>query len=258
MGQETVISTDQANRLSRRLALVQRLTLAGVIPFDEAMLDLKGLVERFAPGEIIGQPTPERDIAEERLVETVQFYSARGIHIPIPKPMLDDKVISNREFERRRKANQELFYRHSDKLLSYQAFMTANGQAKHWTVAEEAERKKIIWEATEEGYWFWAEVPERCPGLGETWNDLSGSIRLLSLEEYVVVFHATKFLTSLVIDVTTWCWLRTRCKTASGLGALRTYGDSGQVGVFCYSSEGLSELEGNDGGRSSEVVKRAA
>ncbi len=229
--------------------------------FDEALKHL--LLDRakyeatkeFLQVEVINphQESRARDLAEERRLEIQGIYLARGFSTPIPKP-----EVSNREFERRRTNNQELFFRHATAQVGYTAFMTAVDQSEHWTVKDEAERAKIVWEDAEQGYWFWAEVPANCPRLATTWNDLSGSIRLLSLEEYVIVWWMNKSLIGLKLDVPTWCWLRTRYKSDVGLGALSADECDGRVYVGWSVPQDLAVPHGYFGGRASEVVKTAA
>ena len=48
--------------------------------------------------------------------------------------------------------------------MTYATWMSAHGQGKHWTVANEADRAKVGWEDAAQGYWFTAEVAGACPG----------------------------------------------------------------------------------------------
>ena len=89
-------------------------------------------------------------------------------------------------------------------------------------------------------------------------NDLTGSTSLLCLEEYVIVWWTTKSLTGLVLDIPTWCWLRTRYKTDAGLGALCACEYDGRVGVGRDGPQFLSVPSDGYGGRASEVLRAAA
>ena len=162
--------------------------------------------------------------------------------------------VSNQEFYWRKKLGQALFYRPATSEVSYEALMIAFGQQDHWTVTNEADRAKIIWEPAPEGYWFWAEINPHCPRIGKIWDMLTVSIRLLSLEEYVIVWHAHKALTGKLLDDTTWNWTRTRFMTDRGSGALTVLEYEGRVCVDARGPKDLAFDFAGGGGRSSEVV----
>jgi hypothetical protein len=124
-----------------------------------------------APGQAL-------DLAETQRQWFENWYHKLGFNLTVvPKP-----AVSNYEFARRRKLGQELFYRPATSQVSYEQFMNAVGQGKDWTVTDQAERAKIVWEPTATGYWFWTEVAADCPRLRTTWNSLNQAVRLLSLE----------------------------------------------------------------------------
>ncbi len=203
----------------------------------------------------LGQAKQKHNRAQERQQAMETFYRDLGFdELEIPVPTMDGKPISNREFGRRAKANQALFYRPATSDVSYEAFMQAVGQDEHWTVADEDERAKIAWEPTEEGYWFWAEVQDSCPRTGTCWNDLTAEHTLLCIEEYVIVWHAMRVLEDTLIDRSTWSWLRTRYQTDSGSGALYVFEYDGGVDVYRSRPEHLSIDYDYVGGRVSEVV----
>lgn len=196
--------------------------------------------------------TDRHKLADKRQAEMQKFYNGLGFDMAVPRPN-----VSNRAYRKHRAMGQELFFPFASAIISYDAFMCAVGQNKHWTVTH-ADREKIVWEPTAEGYWFWAEVAPTCPHLGTTWDDLSRSIHQLSLEEYVIVWHAHKALTGTMLDLSTWCWLRTRFQTDSGSSALSAGGCGGGVGVDGWCPEGLGLSDPGCGGRCAEVVKSAA
>ncbi len=193
---------------------------------------------------------PKRDLAEERRARFGQWYQGFGFtEVTVPKP-----DASNREFKRRAEAGQALFYRPATGEVSYEAFMAAVGQGQYWTVVDAVERAKIAWEPADAGYWFWAEVAEVCPRLKMPWNNLNAAIHLLALEEYAVVWHALK-AQGVVLDASTWCWLRTRYKVAKGrLSALSAGEAHGRVPVGRGGPENLARAYNNNGGRAAEVV----
>lgn len=202
----------------------------------------------------IGKNThpPKIDLAEERRAVVEANFRKRGFEISVPKPN-----VSNTTLKRWCREGRELFYRPATALVSYEAWLTAHGQANHWTVANEADRAKIGWEAATVGYWFTAEIAPSCPRLKTSWNDLTApasGIRLLSLEEYALVYWTHRDLTGKRIDISTWCWLRTRF----GRSALSASDYDGGVGVSWLDPDYLSIPYDNEGGRAVEVVKNAA
>lgn len=191
---------------------------------------------------------PKVDLAEERRAAIEANFKKRGFAISVPKPN-----VSNTTLKRWRREGRELFYRPATAELGYGAWMTAHNQANHWTVANEADRAKVGWEDAPAGYWFTVEIAPRCPRLNTCWNDLTApasGIRLLSLEEYVIAYWTHRDLTGERLDVSTWCWLRTRY----GLSALRASGYDGVVPVGRYDAADLAIPRGRVGGRAVEVV----
>ncbi len=233
-------------------SIVRRL-VDGVIPFDTTRDGLVALAEdrvEDSPIPKIGDKkhAPKRDLAEERRSAIETNLRKRNHIVSVPKP-----DASNRNFADWKEAGMGLFYRAPDSVVSYTAWMTSHGQAKHWTVADENERKKIVWEPCVIGYWFLAEISLVCPQVKTSWNDLTAptsGIRLLSLEEYAIVYWTHRDLTGERIDINTWSWLRTRY----GLGALRASDDGGGVSVSRGDASYLSAPDDNGGGRAVEVV----
>lgn len=186
------------------------------------------------------------DLAEERRAAIEANFRACGFEISVPKPN-----VSNTALKRWRREGRELFYRPATALVSYEAWMTAHGQAKHWTVADEADRAKVGWESTAEGYWFTAEIAPACPRLDTSWNDLTAAaVKLLIFEEYVIVYWTHRDLTGGRLDISTWCWLRTRY----GLSALVADDCGGGVSVRRSVVGVLAIPDGSVGGRAVEVV----
>lgn len=251
MGQETVgITRAQEARLHRKLFRLATLVIAGKIPFALIMELLNNLFREYTTeGVVDDEPKKVHDLAEERRLEMEQFFRNRGFYeLSVPKPN-----VSNRELARREKIGQQLFFMPISSQTKHDAFMSSVGQSNHWTVTDHAARAKIGWEFSKEGYWFWAEVAPNTPRIKISWDDLTSvqKIRLLSLEEYVIVWHAMRVETGVMLDVLTWCWLRTRF---NGSGALGASGHDGRVGVGRLSSGSLSVGDDDGGGRSAEVV----
>lgn len=250
MRQDTVtITADQEGRLHRWMFKLVTFVVIGRIPLQAVFDSIRLLFENYAPEEIEEEQEKKHDRAEERRLEVEVWYHTLGIVLPVPKP-----DVSNREFDRRRKAGQELFWRFATNDISYEALMAACGQTNHWTVKGDAERAKIGWEPCTTGYWFWADVQEQCPRLGTPWNTLTTMLHLLSLEEYVITWWERKSK-GVILDVSTWSWLRTRFVRS---GALDANGCNGEVYVNRCSAEGLAESFSGHGGRVAEVVKPAA
>ena len=78
-------------------------------------------------------------------------------------------------------------------------------------------------------------------------------MKLLCLEEYVIVYRTHRDLKGERLDISTWCWLRTRY----GLGALRAGAFAGEVLVGRIAAGDLSVPLGSVGGRAVEVIKNA-
>jgi len=175
------------------------------------------------------------------------WYRELGFNLSVPLPAVSDK-----EFSRRGDLGQDLFYRPSSSMASYEALMTAVGQSNHWTLTH-GDREKVVWEPTATGYWFWAEVAQDCPRLGTPWNKLTKvqKLNLLSLEEYVIVWWAHKAATNVMLDAGTWSWLRTRF----GRGALHAYECDGRVDASRWNDDVLACPYDFAGGRVAEVVK---
>lgn len=232
--------------------------------FDRLRAVCREIGEGVAPGTAPG--TKKRDLAEVYRAWFEAWYRILGFSVTVPRPN-----VTNREFARRAKKHQELRYEPAASDVPYEAFMRAVGQGDHWTVTDEGERAKIVWEPATTGYWYWADAQDDCPRLGTTWNDLMRAIKLLSLEEFVKHWHATKagaFLKELsarqsaagrgkamtvagrMLDVRTWCWLRTRF----GQSALYAYAVDGRVNVYGHSADSLSLPDGHGGGRAADVV----
>ncbi len=247
------ITAKQEARFFRKFMELAALVIGSIIPFGEVMTLLDELIRKYQ--SLAAEEASRRaatqvktwDLAEERRAQMEKFYCSRGFNVSVPKP-----GVSNREFARRRKLGQELFFRFATKTVSYEAFMAAVGQSTHWTVVDEINRAKIGWESAAEGYWFWAEVAESCPRLGTSWNDLTSAHHLLALEEYVVVWWAYFAETGRKLDVSTWSWLR----TPFGQCALSAVEDSGVVCVDYCHPELLAQSFDYYGGRVTEVAEK--
>ena len=238
----------------REVLLVRRQWEREVLPKlerDRGVYEaVRSLFQQVSEGRLAPKPDLKTDkrkssFAEERRQRFEHWYHSIGFSVTVPKPN-----VSNREFARRLKLGQSLFYRPDSAGMTYEGFMAAVGQGNHWTVTNEADRAKIGWDSASAGYWFWAEVPEDCPRLRTSWNDLSQAVNLLSLEEYVIVWHAHKAETDKMLDRRFWTWLRTRF----GQGALDAGECGGRVRVRRGGPESLAVSDGFVGGRAAEVV----
>ncbi len=190
---------------------------------------------------------PERFAALKRAELFTTWYKMIGFELQIPGPPVDSD-----EIERRSKLEipQALFYRPATKDVSYTEFMGATGQFYHSTTTG-PDSKKIAWEPTDTGYWFWAEISAQTPRIPTSWDDLTARNQLLSLEEYVIVSNATQAITGGILDAGTENWLRTRY---SDNGALVVCSRPEGLGVVGWGIEALSTQIGHMGGRASEIV----
>ena len=238
------------DELKERL-LLGTLTWGWALPRLQAVSDGIEFVPSF-DGEV--RIAPRRTRAQKRQQWFERWYRDLGFEINVPVPNVSAGQIKRKEME-----DKKLFYCPATSEMAYDAYMCAVGQDEHWTVTHEG-RNKIKWETAEQGYWFWAEVADDCPRTSRSWNDLSGSIRLLSLEEYVIVWHAHKAQTKKLLDLRTWIWLRTRYRfdEKTLLGALSADECGGSVCVdLCHPGD-LSIASSGGGGRLAEVVKSVA
>lgn len=261
---KNAVSEAEELRLRRQLEReVLPKAVADRAAFDRLRAVCQEISEGVAPGTAPG--TKKRDLDEVYRAWFEAWYRSLGFQITVPRPN-----VTNREFARRAKKHQELRYEPATSEVPYEAFMRAVGQGDHWTVTDEGERAKIGWEPCMQGHWHWAEASDDCPRLGTTWNDLMRAIKLLSLEEFVKHWHATKAgalfnvlfakprvgkvgaqaKAGRMLDVRTWTWLRTRF----GPGALYADGYAGRVSVRGDSAEYLSLPCGDGGGRALDVV----
>lgn len=199
---------------------------------------------------------PRVDLAEQRRAVVDENFRKRGFRIVVPKPN-----VSNTTYKRWRREGRELFYRPATAEVGYEAWMVAHGQGAHWTVAEEAERLKVGWEPCAVGYWFTAEVAPRCERLKTAWNVLAASVRLLSVEEYTIVWWTHRDLIGERFDFGTWCWLRTRFGQGGALfanDARSVHHQDGEVNVLRNRAGHLSVPYESGGGRATELVANAA
>jgi len=235
--------------------IIQRL-VAGIVPFDATRDGLVALAEdrpaAEAPKAGNKVHAPKRFRAEELRAAVEANYRARGHAVTVP-----NLVASNRQLDAWAKAGLAPFYRAPDSEVTYAAWMTSHGQANHWTLTHD-DREKIVWEPCKIGYWFLSEIAPACPRTKTSWNDLTApasGIRLLSLEEYAIVYWTHRDLTGLRIDVSTWCWLRTRY----GSGALSADDYDGVISVYWHVVFCLVVPYDNAGGRRCvEVVLKPA
>lgn len=197
---------------------------------------------------------PKFDRAHDRRVWFENWYERLGFNLPIQTPPISDE-----EFVWRVKKGHALFYRPSTSLISYEEFMTSVGAGEHSTVKNHSERANIGWEPTETGYWFWAEVSQKCPRMNTAWDALiaafnaTASQSLISLEEYVIVWHACiEAGDSQVIDMgNSWTWLRTRFLK----GSIIVESGVGGIHIAYYGKrEDLTNPLGATGGRAVEIV----
>ncbi len=261
----TIVLTAVEELTIRRQAdeMVRRV-VDGTVPFAFASPRAQAIIQgvEYTPAPE-GKPAklhlPKRDLAEVRRLWYVQRYNGLGFKdITIPKP-----DVSNREFERRAateyrgkpKVPQGLFGLPFIRLVSYEAWMSANGQPDHWTVVDEAERAKIGWEQElDQWVWRWVDISEDCPRMRISWNTLNAQITLLTLRQYAHVWHDHKADTGIMLDSRTWCWLATRF----GPGALVAHERAGEVRVGRSDAADLAIPYEGGGGRRAEVVKNVA
>ena len=240
--------------LRRQFEEAQRHALRDPIKAAIACIALQSIIDGTSEVEVrsrIGKKDhkPKIDLAEERHAAIEANFRVRGFGISVPKP-----DVSNTTYKRWRREGRELFYRPATAQMAYAMWMTSRGQGKHWIMANQANRAKVGWEDAAQGYWFTVEVAEACPRLNTSWNGLMVATKLLSLEEYVIAYWVHRDLTGVRLDVSTWCWLRTRY----GLSALIASDCDGEVHVLGLVAADLSLPFGLAGGRAVEVVKNAA
>lgn len=247
--------------LRRQFEEAFRQTIASPVSAAIARVALQMVIERKTEAEVraeLGEKNhpATRDLAEELRAKVEANHRRLGHNrVNVPKP-----DVKNKDIRDWKEAKLGLFYRPADSELTYTEWMTSHGQGKHWTIANAFERNLVVWEPCAIGYWFLAEIVTTCPRTKTRWNDLTASvsgISLLSLEEYVIVYWTQCDLIGLRIDVSTWCWLRTRFGSGA---ALCTYGSDAGICVDRRDASGLAVPYDVGGGRRREEValKRAA
>ena len=175
-------------------------------------------------------------------------FARAGSGSRFPKP-----DVSNTTYKRWRREGRELFYRPATAQMTYATWMSAHGQGKHWTVANEADRAKVGWEDAAQGYWFTAEVAGRLPpaqhelerphGRGEA--PLPGGVCHRVPDAPRPHGRASRHQ-HLVLG----CARATAC-------ALRAGAFAGEVLVGRIAAGDLSVPLGSVGGRAVEVIKNA-
>ncbi len=203
---------------------------------------------RAEMGEKVRAPT--RDIVEKRRAFVEPNFRRHGFDISVPRPDLSAAAL-----KRLRHADCEMFFRPATADVSYAAWMTAHGQADHFTVVDAEEREKIEWEDAPVGYWFAAHVFYDSAYYEESWKDLFAAKLLLSLEEYAIVYWTHRDRGNEGLDGMTECFLRTR----AGAGALTANGQNNGVDVAWRSDEDLAEIgNGNVYSRAVKMARSAA
>lgn len=246
------ITARRKQQIYELTTLLAKLAVEGRIPRDEFLKTVKGVIRRFVPDalpEPKAEQEPTHSRAEARRAKVEAWYHALGFQISVPR-----LYASNREYLRRLKLGQDLFYRPASLLVSYDAFMQAVGQAQHWTLRHADVREWIGWESTPIGYWFWAEVAPKCPRISTSW-EARGKAQRISLEEYVIVQHETNFKTTIKPDFNgRICTLFRTQYSGSYVIALGTERFNGEVVAFNFRDE-LADDCGNLCGR---LVERIA
>lgn len=152
-----------------------------------------------------------RDPVEDWREAMANFYGKYGFAVDVPRP-----AVSAEELEAWRVDGWELFYRPAEGEVSYEKMLCVFGHEGHSTLHPE-ERLHFGWEPAKEGYWFLAEAGETNPRSGKTFEDYARETpvgqRLLSLEEYAVLWHVMKDVLGVILDHGHSTLLRTRYKT---------------------------------------------
>ncbi len=249
------ITEEQELQIRRQTDELLRGVLCGATDFHLASSTLQKLIA----GE------RKYDLAEERRVWFEQWYKSLRLKldIAVPKPQ-----VSNREMRWKQDEGFALFYRPPTSAAPYPWLMAEICQGHHWTeIPEERDIRElkfppgwkpddghplIVWEPTDTGYWFWAEIAETCPRLGEAdhtgpggWSEyqtanekrrrqrrlqLLAQVGLPSIEEYIIIWGAWYREKEIRLDITTGTYLRTNIRipddkvVAAKWGALNLYG----------------------------------
>jgi hypothetical protein len=158
---------------------------------------------------------------EDRVSMETEFYARFGVELRVPAP-----VVTLDQLNKWCKEGKDIFWRPGATDASFIALMIAWGHEDHWMVKDNREAQEmIVFEPTEQGYWFLTDVQEDCPRLGEnSYQEFSESLtegeQLLSLEEYVIIWHALEHTSGAILDVRTYTLLRNKCRKGGILYAL--------------------------------------
>lgn len=248
------VTTDQELTIRRQADEVVRRVVAGTVAFDFVSPRLQAIIVGSANETQVGEK--KHNYFEIRRAELERAFHGAGLLVgsTIPMPMVDGKLISNREFDRRRKLEipQALFVQPPQSIWTRDAHMRAFGQRGYWTVGDNDVNAKMIgWEPVDDWRWFWMEISDDCPRLGTSWDILNTIIRQPSLEEYEIGWHLHKAITGKKLDVRFRTWLCTRFGRS---GALDAGGYDGGVSVGGRRASELAGLWSGHGGRAVEVV----
>ena len=136
-------------------------------------------------------------------------YWSSDFVITVPNLEVSDEDYLEKKKEGRKEGRKEAFYIPATHECSYDDFKRAIGNVDDWTMVNKEERKKIKWEHRREGRWIWVEASDPCPRQEMSFDAMCESIKLLSLEEYVIVcaFHFRQ--TGQLLDQRAWTFLST-------------------------------------------------
>jgi len=143
-----------------------------------------------------------------------QFYKKYGSNIQVPQP-----GVSCEQLAGWRQDGMQLFYRPAELSAPTSDLIPAFGHENHWTL-EKDQSRKIGWEPAKEGYWFLAEARETCLRHGKTFREYEEEkpegAELVSLEEYLIIWHVLQDDLQMILDSE----FHTMLRTSYGMGEM--------------------------------------
>lgn len=164
-----------------------------------ARVELRNVLRRADEANAANERNKTRDPVEDwwRWTEE-QFYKKYGFDIQVPRP-----AVTCEQLVGWRQDGKQIFYRPAEFLVPTSKLIPAFGHENHWTL-EEGQFRKIGWEPAKDGYWFLAEAREACLRHGKTFREYEEErpegAELVSLEEYLIIWHVLKDDLQMILD----------------------------------------------------------
>ncbi|MBI5071769.1 hypothetical protein HZB93_02650 [Candidatus Falkowbacteria bacterium] len=177
-----------------------------------ARVELRNALRRVDETDATNERGKTHDSVEDWRRWMEQFYKKYGFNIQVPPP-----GVTREQLVGWRQDGMQIFYRPSELLVPTSKLIQAFGHENHWTL-EKDQVRKIGWEPAKVGYWFLAEAREACLRHGKTFKEYEEEkpegAELVSLEEYLIIWHVLKDDLQMILDSE----FHTMFRTSYGIG----------------------------------------